>query len=188
MVSGVGVVDAMRDCRVGGLSASMYFRTVARLTPNFRAIPRMDMPLRFAFCIAFHPAEAPSGQRPQEGQPQGTGPENSPPLLPNESARPSSSRESRRRQTWYLPWPTLVRGQRGGSAWPGGLRFGRRGYSEHRMLLVAGLPLHCTAPRQLRILPLLTRGTASQHSLSDGQFSTMPATDGSSALACRMVG
>ena len=98
----------------------------------------------------FHPAEPPGGQRPQEGQPQGAGPENSPPLLPDKSARPASSRESRRRQTWYLPWPTLVRGRRSGSAWPGGLRFGRRGYSEHRMLLMAGLPLHCTASRQFR--------------------------------------
>ena len=60
--------------------------------------------------------------------------------------------ESRRRQTWHLPWPTLVRGRRGGSAWPGGLRFGWRGYSEHRILLVARLPLHCTASRQFRYL------------------------------------
>ena len=99
----------------------------------------------------------------EEGQPKVAGPENSPPLLPNESARPASSRESRRRQALNLSWPTCVRVRRGGSAWPGGLRFGRRGYSEHRMLLVEGLPLHCTAPRQLRILPLLTRGIASQH-------------------------
>ena len=99
-----------------------------------------------------HPAEAPSGQRPQEGQPKEAGPENSPSLLPNESARPASSRESRRRQTWYLSWPTLVRGRSGGSAWPGGLRFGWRGYSEHRILLVARLPLHCTASRQFRYL------------------------------------
>ena len=63
----------------------------------------------------FHPA-GPPGQRPQEGQPKEAGPENSPPLFPNESVRPASSRESRRRQTWYLPWPTLVRGGRGGSA------------------------------------------------------------------------
>ena len=34
----------------------MYFLTVARLIPNSRAIPRIDMPLRFAFCIAFHRA------------------------------------------------------------------------------------------------------------------------------------
>ena len=32
----------------------MYFLTVARLIPNSRAIPRMDMPLRFAFCMACH--------------------------------------------------------------------------------------------------------------------------------------
>ena len=94
----------------------------------------------------------PPGQRPQEGQPKEAGPENSPPLLPNKSARPASSRESRRRQAWYLPWPTCVRGRSGGSAWPGGLRFGWRGYSEHRILLVARLPLHCTASRQFRYL------------------------------------
>ena len=111
-----------------------------------------------------HPAETPSGQRAEEGRPEEAGPENSPPLHPNESARPASSRGSCRRQALNLPWPTLVWDRRGGSAWPGGLRFGRCGYSEHRMLLVAGLPLHCTAPRQLHILPLLTRGIASQHS------------------------
>ena len=52
MVSDDGVVDAMRTCRVGGLSASRYLLTVARWIPNSRAIPRMDIPLRFAFCIA----------------------------------------------------------------------------------------------------------------------------------------
>ena len=36
----------------------------------------------------FHPAETQGGQRPQEGQPKEDGPENSPPLLPNESAEP----------------------------------------------------------------------------------------------------
>ena len=80
------------------------------------------------------------------------------------------SRESCRRQALYLPWPTFVRGRRDGPAWPGGLRFGRRGYSEHRMLLVAELPLHCIAPRQLRILPLLTRGMASRHSFRTTGF------------------
>ena len=50
-----------------------------------------------------HPAEAPSGQRAQESQPKEAGPENSPALLPNESARPASSRESRRRQALNLP-------------------------------------------------------------------------------------
>ena len=68
----------------------------------------------------------------------------------------------------------LRAGPEGGSAWPGGLRFGRRGYSEHRMLLVAGLSLHCTAPRQLRILPLLTRGLASQHSFRTTGFQPFP--------------
>ena len=60
-----------------------------------------------------HPAEPPSRQRAEEGQPKRVGPENSPPLLPNESARPSSSRESRHRQAFYLPWPTFVRGAGG---------------------------------------------------------------------------
>ena len=97
-------------------------------------------------------------QRPQIGQPKEAVPENSPPLLPNESVRPALSRESRRCQALNLPWPTFVRGRRGGSAWPGGLRLGRRGYSEHRMPLVAGLSLHCAVPRQLHILPLLMGG------------------------------
>ena len=122
----------------------------------------------------FHPAEPPSRQRAEEGQPEGAGPENSPPLLPNESARPSSIRESRHRQTFYLPWPTLVRGRRGGSAWPGGLRFGWRGYSEHRMLLVARLSLHCTAPRQQRKYAELTRGITSQHSIRTTGFQPSP--------------
>ena len=34
----------------------MYLLTVARLILNSRAIPRMDMPLRFAFRIACHRA------------------------------------------------------------------------------------------------------------------------------------
>ena len=46
----------MRQVRIGGVSASMYFLAVDRLIPNSRAIPRMDMPLRFAFCIALHRA------------------------------------------------------------------------------------------------------------------------------------
>ena len=102
------------------------------------------------------------------------GPENAPPLLPNESARPALSRESRRRQALNLPWPTFVRGRRGGSAWPGGLRFGRRGYSEHRMPLVAGLSLHCAVPRQLRILSLLM-GDSIPTLISYDRFSTIPA-------------
>ena len=97
------------------------------------------------------------------------------------------SRESRRRQALYLPWPTFVRGWSSGSAWPRGLRFGRRGYSEHRMLLVTRLPLYCTAPRQLRILPLLDEGDSIPILISDDRFSTIPATDGSSALAYTMV-
>ena len=54
------------------------------------------------------------------------------------------------------------------------------------MLLVAVLQLHCIAPRQLRILPPLTGGIASQHSLWTTGL-TIPDTDGSSALECRMV-
>ena len=92
----------------------------------------------------------------------------------------------RRCQALNLPWPTFVRGRKGGSAWTGGLRFGRRGYSEHRMLLVAGLSPYCTASRQLHILPLLTRGIASQHSFQRPVLNhSRP--DGSSVLACRMV-
>ena len=36
------------------LSASMYLLTVSLWIPNSLAIPRMDSPLRFACCIAFH--------------------------------------------------------------------------------------------------------------------------------------
>ena len=97
------------------------------------------------------------------------------------------SRESRRRQALNLLLPTFVRGRRSGSAWPGGLRFWRRGYSEHRILLVAGLLLYCTAPRQLRILPLLDEGDSIPIRISDDRFSTIPATDGSSVLAYTMV-
>ena len=32
----------------------MYFLTVSLCMPSSRAIPRMDSPLRFAFCTAFH--------------------------------------------------------------------------------------------------------------------------------------
>ena len=38
----------------GGLSASMYFLAGLLWIPNSRAIPRIDTPLRFAFCTAFH--------------------------------------------------------------------------------------------------------------------------------------
>ena len=80
----------------------------------------------------------------------------------------------RRCQALNLPLPTLVRGRKDGSVWTGGLRFGWRGYSEHRMLLVVGLCLHCTAPRHLHILPLLTRGIASQHSFRMTGFQPFP--------------
>ena len=39
---------------MGGLSAFMYFFTVSLCIRNSRAIPRMDRPLRFALCTAFH--------------------------------------------------------------------------------------------------------------------------------------
>ena len=39
---------------MGALSAFMYFLTVSLCMPTSRAIPRMDSPLRFAFCTAFH--------------------------------------------------------------------------------------------------------------------------------------
>ena len=80
----------------------------------------------------------------------------------------------RRCQALNLPLPTLVRGRKDGSIWTGGLRFGWRGYSEHRMLLVVGLCLHCTAPRHLHILPLLTRGIASQYSFRMTGFQPFP--------------
>ena len=35
-------------------SASMYLLTVSLWIPNSLAIPRMDSPLRFACCTAFH--------------------------------------------------------------------------------------------------------------------------------------
>ncbi len=140
-----------------------------RMLTSSTALGEMSTPVhrRPKFSAATHAVAQPQVE---ERQPKGAGSENSPPLLPSESVRPSSSRESRHRPALNLPWPTFVRGRRGGSAWPGGLRFGRCGYPEHRMLLVAGLPLHCTAPRQLRILLLLTREIASQHSFRTTGF------------------
>ena len=141
--------DKLRRARLGTRMSRCHEVDAAAL-PTRPSKHRGDGALQPLVSIGgnqFHPAETSGGQ---EDQPKGAGPEKSPALLPNESARPASSRESRRRQALNLPWPTLVRGGRDGSARPGGLRFGRRGYSEHRMLLVAGLPLHCTAPRQLR--------------------------------------
>ena len=101
------------------------------------------------------------------------------------------SRESRRRQTLNLPWPTFVRGWSSGSAWPGSLRFGslrfgRCGYSEHRMLLVAGLPWYCTVPRQLRKYAQLTRAMH-PNTLFVRPVFNRSRPDGSSALACRVV-
>ena len=49
-----GVLPTLRGRAMGGLSACMYFLTVSLCMPTSRAIPRMDNPLRFAFCTAFH--------------------------------------------------------------------------------------------------------------------------------------
>ena len=46
--------DVARARDMGGLSACMYFLTVSLCMRSSRAIPRMDSPLRFAFCTAFH--------------------------------------------------------------------------------------------------------------------------------------
>ena len=128
------------------------------ISTSSTALGEMSMPIhrRLKFSVATHAVAQPQAE---EGQPKGLAQK----TLHHFSQMKARSRESRRRQALYLPLPTFVRGRRGGSAWTGGLRFGRRGYSEHRMLLVAGLPPYCTAPRQLRILPLLTRRIASQH-------------------------
>ena len=96
------------------------------------------------------------------------------------------SRESRCRQTLNLPWPTFVRGWSSGSAWPGSLRFGRRGYSERRMLLVTGLRLYCTVPRQLRKYAQLTRAMH-PNTLFVRPVFNRSRPDGSSVLACRVV-
>ena len=39
---------------MGGLTASMYFFAVSRWMASSRATLRIDRPLRFAFCTAFH--------------------------------------------------------------------------------------------------------------------------------------
>ena len=39
---------------IGGLSACMYFFAVSRWMASSRATLRIDRPLRFAFCTAFH--------------------------------------------------------------------------------------------------------------------------------------
>ena len=54
MVSDGDTVDATGDRRVGGFSASMYLLTVSLWIPNSLAIRRMDIPLSFACCTAFH--------------------------------------------------------------------------------------------------------------------------------------
>ena len=54
------------------------------------------------------------------------------------------------------------------------------------MLLVAGLPLYCTVPRQLRILPQLTRAMYPNTLFVRPVFNRSH-PDGSSALACRVV-
>ena len=64
------------------------------------------------------------------------------------------SREGRRRQVLSLLLPVSVRGCRCGSAWPGGLRFGRGGYPGHRTVLLTRQLWYCTVSLQLRALPL----------------------------------
>ena len=54
MLADHGTSDVARASDMGGLSACMYFLTVSLCMPSSRAIPRMDSPLRFAFCTAFH--------------------------------------------------------------------------------------------------------------------------------------
>ena len=54
MLSDPGISDGILDRATGGLLASMYFLTVLLWIPNALAIPRIDNPLRFAFCTAFH--------------------------------------------------------------------------------------------------------------------------------------
>ena len=117
-----------------------------RMLTSSTALGEMSMPIqrRPRFSAATQAVAQPQAEG---GQPKGAGSENSPHF--------SQMKAPGRRQAVNLPLPTFVRGRRRGSAWPEGLRFGRRGYSEHRMLLVTRLPLYCTAPRQLRILSLL---------------------------------
>ena len=52
MVSGHSVLTVGRF--IGGLSACMYFFAVSRWMASARATLRIDRPLRFAFCTAFH--------------------------------------------------------------------------------------------------------------------------------------
>ena len=52
MVSGHSVLTVGRF--IGGLSACMYFFAVSRWMASSRATLRIDRPLRFAFCTAFH--------------------------------------------------------------------------------------------------------------------------------------
>ena len=54
IVSDGDTVDATGDRRVGGFSASTYLLTVSLWIPNSLAIRRMDIPLSFACCTAFH--------------------------------------------------------------------------------------------------------------------------------------
>ena len=54
MLADYDTSDVARARAIGGLSAFMYFLTVSLCIPSSRAIPRMDSPLRFAFCTAFH--------------------------------------------------------------------------------------------------------------------------------------
>ena len=68
-----------------------------RILTNSTALGEMSTLIhrRLRFSAAMHTVALPQAE---EGQPKGTGSENSPPLLPNESARPASSQASRRRR------------------------------------------------------------------------------------------
>ena len=54
MVSDVSEMGTVRDRRLGGPPASRYLLVVDLWIPNSRSIARSDMPLRLAFCTAFH--------------------------------------------------------------------------------------------------------------------------------------
>ena len=57
---------------------------------------------------------------------------------------------------------------------PGGLRFGRRGYSEHRMLLVAGLPPVLYRPASAPHTSPADEGDSISTLISNDRFSTIP--------------
>ena len=121
-----------------------------------------------------HPAEASSGQRPQEGQPKEAGPENSPPLLPN-GKRPAVI------EPGEPPSPGLV-------FTPTDLRAGREG----RVCLARGVcglggadtlnigyslwqDCPCIVPPRVRSdTSAADEGAASQHSVRTAGFQPFP--------------